>query len=232
MENFRHKAIDWCAKMAAIITEEIVLLDNIKHYLSFFEKINNKFKCLVTQCSKKYADKASATRHLKKQHPEIVTAIDGLKYTEKTDANIEIKAKTNPIKLMNAIIQLIVFHAIPFAFLNSKGFRYIMKYIDSFKQVGISFGIDRPNVQNKINETADRIKAKISSEVKGKLICLLLDIASRYNRSILGISIVYWHDGKPRTKTIGMETLKISQTGRNLYDLVKVKLSQFGISLQ
>lgn len=218
--------------MASLISEEIILSNNINRYLSCFEEENGRYKCLVSPCPKKLADKSCAIRHLKSHHPEIVVAVDSLKRLEKQDA-IEIRAKTNPTKVMNAIMQIIIFHSLPFAILYSKGFRYLVKpFIDGFKQVGINFSISRPNVQMHINETANRIKAQISKEVEGRLVCLLLDIASRYNRSILGISIVYWFNGKPHIKTIGMETLKMSQTGRNLYDLVKAKLSEFGISLE
>lgn len=233
MENLRYKApklLSDVIKMASQISEESIISNNMNQYLSCFEKENGKFKC--SACSKYLADKSCAIRHLKSHHPEIAAAVNSLKHLEKKDA-IEIRAKTNPTKVMNAIIQLIIFHALPFAILNSKGFRYLVKpYIDGFNQVGINFSISRSNVQLKINETANRIKVQISKEVKGRLVCLLLDIASRYNRSILGISIVYWFDGKPHTKTIGMESLKISQTGRNLHNLVVATLTKFGISLE
>lgn len=63
------------------------------------------------------------------------------------------------------------------------------------------------------------------------MVCLLLDIAQRFNRSIFGINIAYCSDGNLRIRTIGMHTLKCSQTGRNLFQLVKNILSEHNISL-
>lgn len=218
--------------MTQPLTEEIIISDNINQYLKCFEEEDGKFKCSVAACDKKLSEKSAAIRHLKSLHPTIASTVDSVKVLDKADA-IEVKTKINPIKFWNAILQLIIFSALPFRILNSKGFRYIIKpYVTGFKQAGIHFTVNIPNVQHRIEETAQRIKDKISSEVKGKLICLLLDIASRYNRSIFGINIVYWSNGKPCTRTIGMEALKLSQTGKNLYGLVREKLSKFGISLE
>lgn len=218
--------------MAAIITEESVIQNNISQYLKCFEKENGKFKCLVEECGQKLSDKSVAIRHLKSKHPNIVKSIDSAKATKKPEC-IEIKSRIIPTHFWNAILQLMIFNALPFAILKSQGFRYLIKpYIAAFEQAGIQCTVDSRNVQHLVRDTANQIKEKISIEVKGKMICLLLDIASRYNHSIFGINIMYWSNGKPCIKTIGMEALKISQTGKNLYGLVKEKLAEFGIDLK
>lgn len=120
-----------------------------------------------------------------------------------TDAPIPIRTETNPTKIWNAIIQMIIFGALPFAIVNSQGFRYLIKpYAEAFKRAGAFFSVNELNVQSEIDDRATHIKKQISNETKGKMICLLIDIASRFNRSILGINIAYWANGRINHRTI------------------------------
>lgn len=59
----------------------------------------------------------------------------------------------------------------------------------------------------------------------------MLDIASRYNRSVLGVNISYFHDGKIRIRTIGMHVLRFSHTAKNLKELIIKNLEEFSICL-
>lgn len=214
-------------------TEESIIAENINQYTKCFQEIEDKFQCLVQGCGKKLSEKSAAIRHLKTVHPEITKAINGLKGVDTTKNRIEIKSKTNLSSFWNAIVQLIVFCALPFEIVQSKGFQYLIKpHIDAFKRVGVQFAVNPKNITEQIEEKTKLIKERIISEVKGNTVCLMLDIASRYNRSIFGINIVYWSNGKQCIRTIGMYPVKISQTGKNLFDLVKNRLAEFGISLQ
>lgn len=66
----------------------------------------------------------------------------------------------------------------------------------AFRSAGINCTIDRRNTQSKITEKAEQIKR----EVEGNMVTVLLDIASRFNRSIFGINIAYFCNGKVRTE--------------------------------
>lgn len=218
--------------MATRITEDSIISENINQYIKCFELTGGRYKCLVEQCTSSLAQNQSAIRHLKKHHPTISHAVDNCKQ-EKDPASTEIKFNACLESVWNAILQIIVFGAIPFTFLTSKGFQFFLRpYIIAFHSAGLEFSVNRISTQSKIAECAEKIKETIRAEVNGNMVCLLLDIASRFNRSVFGINIAYFHNGKVRTRTIGMETLKISQSGKNLYDLVKKKLFEFGISIE
>lgn len=219
--------------MAEQISDEDVIIENINQYTKCFTLSNGRFQCNAAGCTSKLSYKSSAIRHLKAVHPDLAAAIDANKKSKNSTKSIEIRATVDPAKIWNAITHMIVFCAVPFAILQSKGFRYMIEpFATAFRNSGLNFTMDPPHLQKFIGEKANELKQKISNEAKNNMVCLLLDIASRFNRSILGVSIVYWFDGKKRTRTIGMHTLKVSQTGPNLFGLVKKMLSEFDISLE
>lgn len=213
------------------ITEETVKSENILQYIKCFQTTqDNRYKCLVDDCNTILGSSSTAIRHLKSRHQNIVDSIHNLKKDQNQDDSIEFKFRVSPTIFWNAIIHIIVFGAIAFTILKSKGFQYLINpFVAAFRSSGVQCSVNRINVQSKIDERAKEIKNIIKNEVDGKMVCLLLDIASRYNRSVFGINIAYFHNGKVRYRTIGMHSLKISQTARNLYDIVLSKLSEFGI---
>lgn len=63
------------------------------------------------------------------------------------------------------------------------------------------------------------------------MVSLMIDIATRYNRSVLGVSISYIHDGQICIRTIGLHVLKASHTGKYIKDLLIKILSDYNIRL-
>lgn len=215
------------------ITEEIIKSEKITQYVKCFEVIDGKHKCLVEQCESILSNNSAAIRHLKGKHKNVVKTIDDSKNAQGEADSIDVKFTARTETLWNVILYMIVLSATPFAFLKSKGFQYLIQpFTIAFRLAGIDFTVNRKNTQSKIAERAEQLKQIIRKEVDGNMVCLLLDIASRFNRSIFGINIAYFYNGKVRIRTIGMQTLKITQTGRNLYEIVKEKLSDFGITIQ
>lgn len=218
--------------MAEQLTDEDIIIENINQYIKCFTVSNGRFQCNVAGCTSILSDKSSSIRHLKRVHPDLATAIDANKKQQNSTDLIEIRAKAEPSKIWNAVAHMIIFGAIPFAILLSKGFRFLMEpFAAALKNAGLNSTMDDIHLQKFIGEKANELKKIISSEAKNNMICLLLDIASRFNRSILGVNIVYWFDGKKHTRSIGMHTLKVSQTGQNLLDIIKRMLSELDISL-
>lgn len=218
--------------MAGQISDETAIIENINQYTKCFTLSGGKFCCNVTGCTAKLSDKSSSIRHLKGIHPELAATIDANKKQPNCAESIEIRTKVNPSKVWNAIVHMMIFASIPFAVLRSKGLRYLMKpFSEAFKNAGMNFTMDRAHVQKCIGEKADEMKKIISSEAQNSMICLLLDIGSRFNRSILGVSIAFWFNGKKRIRTIGMHTLKVQHTGQHLFNVIQMMLREFNISL-
>lgn len=169
--------------MSAPINEETIIVEKIDQYLKCFQTLEKRFYCNVETCRASFSEKPSAIRHLKKSHPKIVAEIDALKHENQENRTINIKITTNPSTAWNAIIQMIIFGALPYAIVQSPGFRHLIQpFVMAFKQSGMNFSVNRSNIELKIDEKAAEIKDRIAKEVKGKMVCVLLDIASRFNR--------------------------------------------------
>lgn len=66
--------------------------------------------------------------------------------------------------------------------------------------------------------------------VKGKIICLKIDTATRLNRGILGVNIQFYEDLKICIKTIGMIELNKRHTTVNLSVEIESILADFDIT--
>lgn len=213
------------------IDTEVVNQNGISTYLECFKLSNEKFNCLVAGCKSSLANKQSAIKHLKRAHANVHEAVGCVKSMQ-SNKSCEVKIIESPEKIWHAILQIIIFCALPFSIVHEWGFKLLIKpYVTAFRTTNSNFSVGRVALRSKISEQAQQIKDIITAELKGKMVCLLLDIASRHNRSVLGISIVFYGDGKVKTRTIGMVMLKISQTAQNLFDIVKKKLNEFEVNL-
>lgn len=68
--------------------------------------------------------------------------------------------------------------------------------------------------------------------MRGKAVSVMIDIATRYNRSVLGINIAYMHNSKVVVRTIGMQVLRFTHTAANLVKVIKKHLSDYCIHLE
>lgn len=207
----------------------------VDRYIYCFEKKENlKFSCSVGDCKAILSNSTTAIRHLRRFHPEIVEKINQNKNAvELANKPVKIEIVMSPAQLWKSILQLIVFSAVPFSIINSEGFKNLTQpIIDGFKNIGNTISMNIPNIQLHINSEAEKLKNRIRDEVKSKMLCLMLDIGSRHNRSIFGINIAFWSNGALQIRTIGMQTLKVSQSALDLYSVVKNTLSEFGIILE
>lgn len=84
-------------------------------------------------------------------------------------------------------------------------------------------------VKVKLCEACELVKNKIREEVKNKPLALILDIATKHNRSILGINVRYYTGSAFVIRTIGMQLLTKSHTAQEIYTEFIKTLDDFGI---
>lgn len=195
-----------------------------------------KYFCKIKDCNKSYSDKSCAIRHIRVNHKEFHNCVENNKKALKPqnyDLNkIEIRCKVDPNEIWNACIDLITVNALPLCFVEYPAFKRVIKpYVDSLDRQGIKLTINRKIMKEKIEKRAKKMKEIITSEVRGKAVCLMLDIASRFNRSILGINISYLVNNIIVVRTIGMHVLRFTQTAKNIANIIKKILSEFQIFL-
>lgn len=192
-----------------------------------------KFHCNIKKCNKIYRDKSGAIRHLRSNHKEYYDTIrENNAHKSTSFESFEIRVKVDPEKIWEACVELICVNALPLAFVEFPAFKQILKpYVLALKRIGYDLNITREKIKVRIADSALKIKSKIRSEINGKLVSLMADIGSRYNRSVLGVSIAYNINGNPQQRTIGMHVLKFAHTASYIADIIKTNLSDFGIQL-
>lgn len=217
--------------------------NNSKQYIDYFttlydeNKSTNVWKCKVAGCVQILAQKSSAIRHLKKCHKNEYKSVTEKKAKIKiVDTNnkleFEIRVKVNTREIEDAVVDLVTKHALPLRIVEFPAFKKLLQpYQIALENKGIGLNITKNHIRDLIQERAQKIRNMISSEVKHKMINVLVDIASRYNRSIFGVNMSYMKDGKVVVRTIGMHSLHMAHTGQHLKDMITMNLNQYGIPL-
>lgn len=85
-------------------------------------------------------------------------------------------------------------------------------------------------VKDLLQIVSTKVREKIQLEANGHPLCLMLDIGTCGNRSILGIRIQFILNGKLILRSIGMVELKDSHTGVYLSGVIVKQFEEFGIN--
>lgn len=225
-----------------IISIDDVVAKNIKTFIECFESTKTddeklSYSCCIDGCQNKYTEKSSSIRHLRKHHKEIYEHIRCGKVEESVEKNksqfsFHIRVKVNPNDILDACAELIAVHGLPICAVEYPAFKRILNpYVIALRMKGVELSIDKRKIKKHIKTRKDEIKKIIKNETKKTMVSLMIDIATRYNRSVLGISISYVHDGKICIRTIGLHVLKSSHTGKCIRDLIIQTLTDYDICL-
>lgn len=109
--------------------------------------------------------------------------------------------------------------------------RILAPYKEALAKRGVALNITVDKVKDRLSARASEIRDKIRNEVKKKPLCLLIDIGSRYNRSVFGVSISFLANKKVVFRSIAMHVLRVEHTSANLVEIITNKLNEYGISL-
>lgn len=225
------------------ISIDEVIANNINNFIECFESRKGDdeisyYSCLIDGCNNKYAEKSSAIRHLRKHHQQVHDTIKQEKLSKRNVNNaqsshsFEIRVKVNSDEIMDACADLISIHGLPLAAVEYPAFKKLLNpYVLGLKTKGVEISVNQRTIKEHINKRTEDLKRIIRRETKGRLISISTDIATRYNRSVLGVSISYMFNGEICIRTIGMHVLKASHTGPYIRDVLKEILSKYDIRL-
>uniref|UniRef100_A0A182HUD3 DUF4371 domain-containing protein n=1 Tax=Anopheles arabiensis TaxID=7173 RepID=A0A182HUD3_ANOAR len=127
-------------------------------------------------------------------------------------------------------MKLICCHNVPMMCVEWDGLGLILKPIcDALKM-----NLNRSNIVCHLGAAAQNIRQELTTILKGKLLCLKIDCATRLGRHILGINIQYYCELQKDVViyTIGMVELNNRHTGKFLKTKILEILSQYEILLE
>lgn len=141
-----------------------------------------------------------------------------------------LKVKLSKETVLSACVELITVNGCSFEMLEYSGFKKILNPIVS--AIGDNFSVNSENIKLLIPETALKIIAQISKALEKKMVSLKIDIATRLNRSILGINAQLVTNGKINLFTLGMIELKDRHTGIYIKNMVEKVLQKYNIDIR
>lgn len=171
-------------------------------------------------------------RHLRIKHPNIYNVIQKNKRKKKiVSAGGDLKVSLSIEKLYASFIELVTKNGRPFCICMDSGIRLLIDPIldGIHKATGEKFTINPYVLKQKVGDVYEFIVHKIVDEAKSKPISLMLDISTKHNYSILGISIRYHTENGPVTRVIGMVPLTNRHTSHNIFSTTKEILIKFEI---
>lgn len=135
----------------------------------------------------------------------------------------------NLISIKLACLELITVNGRPLAMLDDSGFQKLIKPL--MNAVNKNSAINSENIRKMIVPSCMILRKQIMEEVKGKLISIKVDAATRLNRSFLGINVQYMMDGVISLRTLACRELYESHTGVYLMEVILEVLKEYGITL-
>lgn len=186
------------------------------------------YKCQV--CCKELSGTCGSNlvSHFKSSHKQL--------YNDRIADSSKDTISTQRMKLLYSCVELVAVNGYPFSLLTSSGFRSALEHqIRGLQLEGKNLNISDPKlfeIKEKVREVGKKIKQEIAEEVKGKVISVLADTATRNGRAIFGMNIQYKLNGVLKVVTLGMRELKRSHTMEYLSDVACEILAEYQIDLR
>lgn len=185
-------------------------------------------------CNKIITDlrKYSYFRHYKLMHKARAVQLgileeDDDQAPEKKVPKIEIRMSQQI--LSKSLIELLTKHGLPMNLLQYPAFQSIIRPIEE----GLKMKhVDVAGMHNVLRNVAGQIKTVIAESLKGKLICLKVDTATRMDREFLGVNVQYPDNKVIQVRTLDVLELHDRHTAEYLADQIQNVLAPFGITLQ
>lgn len=198
----------------------------------FFNKVDDTigtlfYKCTLCPDNLNGTKETNLLNHLKVCHLEIYNSKIIIKHSPLYYA-------MKRLRLLQQCVEITTVNKQPFNDLLKSGFQGIISSkLTKLSQAGFGLNLTSPNlvpVKNHIKCTAEKIRKRIKDETKGKVLALMVDAATKNNRSVFGQSIQYINEnGEVKIRAIGMTELLQSHTGLHLCNVAEKCLSEYDI---
>lgn len=202
-----------------------------------FEESTNSSTCAVCGKSKAGRHAGNLKNHLqshKHEFNELEAKI--LEWKDNDNEKDDISApKKKPITvnlsfddIKSACVELCSVNGRPFKLMEDSGFRKIIDPL--LRGLKEHRTINSSNIASSIAELATKYRMQIKSEMSNKLISIKLDVATKLNRSMLGVNAQYVHESKICLRTLAVKEMRFSHTTEYIKDLMMQILSEYDIS--
>lgn len=138
------------------------------------------------------------------------------------------------LHFIQASTEMVTVNGLPFAALNKSGFRKaVADKLQELKNANCGDGLvgKCPAIKEHIIYLSSEIIKTVKEEVNGKFVSLMVDTATKFRRSILGLSLQFLRGTSIVIRSIGMVHLDSSHTSKYIADTILNQLKLFGIEI-
>lgn len=201
----------------------------LSKYFSVSVENHLEFICLIASCGKRVlVSKSNKTGNLKRHMERIHPDIDIVPKEINEKMCYEMKKRI----LLQACVEMVTVNGRPLLALDDSGFRKIIDpHLQELEAAGHKLEISSKSIKEHITAMAEKVRQKIKSEMKDRVISVMADVATKHHRGILGINARYCKDGKVVLRTLGMEEMEERHTGETIANMIKNNLSSYDISV-
>lgn len=205
--------------------------------IEYFQEIPNvpdHYKCLLCQdenAVKKTPSKPlngrkkwNLLRHIKEKHKDV--------YDSVIDYEARSTLLNKRLKMLQNFCEIVTINGRPFAALLDSGFsRLIEDDMKKLKDAGLGITLNDKFVELKayIEHVANEVKKTIMKNVENRFVAIMLDIASKNNRSVIGINAQYIHEGRVQIQSLGIIVLEAAHTAEYITKVLSDLLASYNI---
>lgn len=186
-----------------------------------------QYKCNICATALNGSCGSNLVAHFKSRHKDV--------YNTKINISPEDTIAVQRLKLLYSCVELVAINSQPFSLLTCSGFKNVIQHkLQALQLAGHGLNLNDPHVyeiKQKVMEVAKNIKQQVKLELKGRLLSVMVDGASRNGRSIFGINVQYKIAGELKVVTLAMRELKNAHTADYLANVFQEVLAEYGIDL-
>lgn len=193
---------------------------------------NKTHKCIVGNCGSIIAakNKSNFVSHLRACHLGLYNREIQLLDTNRTPAYYARKK----LEFIQSCVEMVTINGRPFTCLLDSGFQKIARvHLKELEDGSCAVNLNSDKfseIKSYIQSVANKLTEQIRIEVQNKLLSLMVDIATKNNKSLLGISVQYILDGAIFVRSIGMIEMQDCHTAAYILKLIKSCLNKYCIS--
>lgn len=176
--------------------------------LGFIRREGAKASCIIdtgTAClyTQEKIDIGNFVRHFRSRHHDLAVA-NGLFKEQEVPAKKQRVVAKRPVAidaplLKDSLLKLVTLHNLPRCFVTWQGFQQLLVPMGS--ACGVT--VNEVNMMSDLKFFSQKLRENIGQEMKGRLISLKIDAASRHHRHILGVNAQYALNDKIVIHTLG-----------------------------
>lgn len=213
--------------------KRLPLQERIRPYFTLVDAVEKRYKCEIEDCNQKYLSgvkQSNLVSHVKKQHANF------FRTTFAEDCIVPMNKYSLPYRRLRYIqkcAEIVAINSNPFSILNQSGICGLLEdELAVLRACGYAEGLHPPHyhaVKRHIAHLRNEIQNDIKCEVQDKAVAVMVDTATNYDKSILGVTVQYMVEGEQKIRTIAMKDMTVAQTAQNLKMEIEERMETFGV---